>query len=214
VDLRTRNPEQNQRFTGDGSVNPTVPLVGADISAGGKSYSGGSFIIEAVYAETQSTIARGQAQGVMVNKINTAFIAQVPNTITSFPRTVPDQVNGKLAAAHYNAAGMRFAGTAVQDPTQAAYVFGNPKSLNQCNDVYVLHADPLQWPASSQTALTNFVASGGWLYHVCRLISELDVDVTHFRSTDSLQSTFQRHAAVRRQFNDVTAVLCTPLLET
>ena len=103
---------------------------------GGKTYSGGSSIIEAPFAAAQSNVARWQAQDVAVTKINTAFVAPIENTITSFPRTVLDQANGKIAGAYCNAGtNPRFASTASQDPARAAYVFGTPLSLNQCSDV-------------------------------------------------------------------------------
>src|SRR5262249_61781854 len=116
----------------------------ADFTAGGKTCSGGSSIIEAPFAAAQSTVARWQAQDVALAKINTASVAPIDNAITSFPRTVLDQANGKIAVAYYNAAANpRFASTTSQDPAQAAYVFGTPLSLNQCSDVHVLpHADP------------------------------------------------------------------------
>jgi hypothetical protein len=127
-------------------------------------------IIEAAFAvAARSTVARWQAQGVAVNKIKTAFVAPIYSTITLFLRTVLDQANGKIAVAYYNAAGIpQFASTTVQDPNQAAYVFGNPTSLNPCNDVYVLpRADPSLWPAIYKTPLINLVNKGGWLYQAC-----------------------------------------------
>jgi hypothetical protein len=87
--------------------------------------------------------------------------------------------------------------------------------LKEHNDVHLLsHADPSVWLASYKITLTNLVASGGRLYHPCRFIRELDVNLTHFLSTDSLQSAFQRHAGVQRQAHDVPAVLSTPHLGT
>ena len=133
----------------------------------------------------QSTVARWQARGVVVNKLPSAFVAPIYNTITPFPRTVLDLANGKIAVPHYNAAGIpQSASTTFQGPTQAAHVFGTPLALNQCNAAYVLpHADPSQWPASYQTGLIYFVNNGGWLYRACHSVSDRDVDVTRCLST-------------------------------
>jgi hypothetical protein len=87
-------------------------------------------------------------------------------------------------------------------------------SLNRCSVVYRRHADPSLRPGSYEIALTNLVASGGRLYHLCRFIRELDVNVSFFLSTESLQSALHRHVGVQRQADDVPAVLCTPHLET
>jgi hypothetical protein len=72
---------------------------------------------------------------VVVNTLTTAFVAPISSTITSFPRTVLDLANGEIAQAGDNAVGIsQFAKSTVQDPTQAAHVFGTSTSLNQCND--------------------------------------------------------------------------------
>jgi hypothetical protein len=89
---------QNQHIPIDWARNPNNPVFGADFTAGGKSYLGGSFIIEAAFAAAaQSTIANWPAQGVVVNQITTAFVAPIDNTITSLPRTALDQANGAIA---------------------------------------------------------------------------------------------------------------------
>ncbi|MBO0700434.1 MAG: hypothetical protein J2P46_18700, partial [Zavarzinella sp.] len=144
---------QNQHIPVDWAINPNKGVFGADFTAGGVTYSGGPFIIEAPFAAAAAaTIAKWRAQGVVVTQVNAAFVAPIYNTITAFPRTVLDRANGKIAQAYYTAAGIpQFPGT-IQDPTQAAYVLGTPLDLSQCNDVYVLpHADPSKWPDSYKT---------------------------------------------------------------
>jgi hypothetical protein len=79
---------ENQHISVEWPINPNKAAFGADFTAGSKSYSGGSFIIEAPFATAAaSTIARRRAQGVVVNKINKAFAAPIYNTIRSLPRT-------------------------------------------------------------------------------------------------------------------------------
>jgi hypothetical protein len=73
---------QNQHIPVDWAINPDKAVLAADFTAGGKSNSGGSLIIEAAFAAAvQSTVARWQAQGAVVNKVNTAFVAPIDNTI-------------------------------------------------------------------------------------------------------------------------------------
>src|SRR5262245_48181643 len=141
---------QNQHIPVDWAINPNKGIFGADFSAGGKTYSGGPFIIEAPFAAAAAaTIAKWRAQGVVGTQITKEFLAPIYNTISAFPRTVLDRANGKIAQAYYNLAGIPQFPSAVQDPTKAAYTFGAPPDLTECNDVYVLpHADPSQWPAN------------------------------------------------------------------
>ena len=199
---------ENQHIPVDWAINPNKAVFGADFTAGGKSYSGGSFIIEAPFAAAaQSTIAKWQAQGVVVNQISTSFVAPIYNTITAFPRTVLDLANGKIAQAYYAAAGIpQFASPANHDPTKAAYVFGTPLDLSQCNDVYVLpHADPSQWPASYKNALVNFVNQGGWLYQACHSVSDLAVNVTNFLSTGLILYKSHSNGTPPYNYNPTTA---------
>jgi hypothetical protein len=75
---------QKQHISVDWAINLNKAVFGSDFTAGGKSYSGGSFIIEAAFAAAQSTIGRWQAQGVVVDKINTAFgvlAARLPESV-------------------------------------------------------------------------------------------------------------------------------------
>jgi uncharacterized repeat protein (TIGR01451 family) len=198
---------QNQHIPVDWAINPNKPVFGADFSAGGKSHSGGPFIIEAPFATAAAaTIAKWRAQGVVVTQITTSFVAPIYNTITAFPRTVLDLANGKIAQAYYNLAGIpQFSGT-VQDPTKAAYVFGTPLDLNQCNDVYVLpHADPSQWPASYKTSLLTFLNNGGWLFQECHSVSDFDVNVAHLLSSGLILYKNHKSGTPPYNYNPSTA---------
>ena len=48
----------NQHIPVDRAINPSKAVFGADFTAGGKSCSGGSFVIEAPFSAPQSTIAK------------------------------------------------------------------------------------------------------------------------------------------------------------
>jgi hypothetical protein len=139
---------KNQHTPVDWAINPSKAVFRADFSAGGKSYSVGSFIVESQYA------------------------AGIP----------------------------QYAGT-IHDPSTAAYVFGNPTDLSQCNDIYaVRHADPSQWPQSYKTALNNFVNQGGRLSQACHPVSDMDVNVTRFLDTGLI--LYKSHKNGTPPFND------------
>jgi hypothetical protein len=57
---------QNQHIPIDGAINPKKTVFGADFTAGGKSYSGGPFLIEAPFAAAHSTVARWQQDMILV----------------------------------------------------------------------------------------------------------------------------------------------------
>jgi uncharacterized repeat protein (TIGR01451 family) len=192
---------QNQHIPVDWAINPNKAIFGADFSAGGQSYSGGPFVIEAPFAAAAAaTITKWRAQGVVVNQITSSFVAPIYNTITSFPRTILDQANGKIAQAYYTLAGIPQFSSTIQNPTQAAYIFGTPLSLNQCNDIYVLpHADPSKWPANYKTALLNFINNGGWLYQQCHSVSDLDNSVAHLLSSGLI--LYKNHKAGTPPYN-------------
>jgi hypothetical protein len=59
---------QNRHIPVDRAINPGKAVFGADFTTGGKSYPGGSFIIEAPCAAVRATVAGWQARGVAVNK--------------------------------------------------------------------------------------------------------------------------------------------------
>jgi hypothetical protein len=170
---------ENKSIPVQWAINPNKGLFGADFIAGGKAYKGGSFIIEKEFL-TPTVIATINSwktlyPGLTVDAIGSAFLAPIYQTITSFPRTVLDAATGSVAAGYFNAAGIPQYSSAFHDPTQAAYIYGNPSSLNSCNDIYILpHADPSKWTEAYKTGLLNFVKNGGWLFSECHAVSDLE----------------------------------------
>jgi len=57
-----------------------------------------------------------------------------------------------------------------------------PQDSTQDADV-LPHADPAQWRASYKTGLNNCVNIGAWRYQACHSVSDVGVNVAHFRTS-------------------------------
>ena len=57
---------QNQHIPVDGAINPDKAVFGGDFTTGGKSYSGGPFLLDAPVAAAQSTVAKWQQDMILV----------------------------------------------------------------------------------------------------------------------------------------------------
>jgi hypothetical protein len=139
---------------------------------------------------------------VVVDKINTAFVAPIDNTITSFPRTVLDQAKGSIVVPFLpppasRSLRARRPRTRPRPPTSSS----RRRAWNQCSDLHVLpHADRSKRPASDKTTLINYVNNGGRLYQACHSVSDLDVNVTHFLSTGLI--LYESHSNGMPPYND------------
>src|SRR5262249_51965818 len=148
-------------------LDPTPVDFTATTTTGTKSYSGGSFIIDAAFLTPAglADINTWKAHGVVVDTLAAPPTTDIYGQVTSFPRAVLDSANGNIAVPYYTNAGV----------PASSYQIGNPTDLNQCDDVYILpHADPVSWPAAWQQALYNFVNSGGGLWAGCHSVSEME----------------------------------------
>jgi hypothetical protein len=147
--------------------DPTPVDFTATTTTGTKSYSGGSFVIDAAFLTPQviADINTWKAQGVVVDTLAAPLTTEIYGQITSFPRAVLDAQNGKSAVPYYANAGV----------PASSYQIGNPTDLNHCDDVYILpHADPASWPVAWQQALYDFVNAGGGLWAGCHSVAELE----------------------------------------
>jgi hypothetical protein len=73
-----------------------------------------------------------------------------------------------------------FARTTAQDPTRAAYVFGTPLNLNQCNDLYSAATRRRARRSGRQnhkTGLIHFVNNDCWRCQACHPGSDRVVNV-------------------------------------
>jgi hypothetical protein len=102
----------------------------ATITTGTKNYSGGSFIIDEAFL-TPSVVAAinsWKAQGVVVDTLAAPLTTEIYGQVTSFPLSVLDEQNGKLAIPYFVNAGV----------PDSAYHIGVPTDLDHCDDVFIL----------------------------------------------------------------------------
>jgi len=153
------------------AINPSKLKDGTDFTVNSKNYKGGTFIIPAQYINTAvlTKINTWKSAGVVVDgPINTTFTAPIYKELTSWPRAVLDEDNGKIVKDYYSNAGI---------PTSSYTLGGNPTELTGCDDIYVLpHADPQNWSTTWKTALDNYIKSGGYLWAACHAVSALEAN--------------------------------------
>jgi hypothetical protein len=154
------------------AFNPSKATDGADFTAGGKTYKGGSFIVagERVTANVLATLKAWKAKGVVLDgPLAGGFSAPVQKDLTSWPRAILDeQTADKLVVPFYANA---------EVPVSSYVTAGNPTMLTNCGDIYVLpHADPQDWTEASGyfAALRGFVADNGYLWSACHAVSALE----------------------------------------
>jgi uncharacterized repeat protein (TIGR01451 family) len=155
------------------AIDPNKVRDGADFTANGKPYKGGSFIIPPEYAtDAATTVNAWKAQGVVVDgPLTTSFNAPIYDTITNFPNAVLDFANGSIAQSYYTNAGIP-ASTTGTFGSFTTYRSGTPSSLNTCDDIYVMpHADPT-W--ANHSNLIPFVQSRGFVWAACHSVSVLE----------------------------------------
>lgn len=166
------------------AIDPAKSKDGADFTAGGKSYKGGSFIIagDRVTAKVLEQLKTWKAKGVVVDgPLKAGFSAPIQKDLTSWPRAILDEQNDKLVVPFYNNA---------EIPVSSYITAGNPTMLTNCGDIYVLpHADPQDWTDASGyfEALRGFVADNGYLWSACHAVSALEsIPGGNFLSQDGL----------------------------
>jgi hypothetical protein len=153
------------------AINSSKSKDGDDFSADGKTYKGGSFIIDAerISPDVIEKITVWKSKGVAIDgPVSNAFSAPVYKELTSWPRAILDAQNDKLVTPFYANA---------EVPTASYITAGNPTMLTHCGDVYVLpHADPQDWTAASGYAdsLMAFIKNDGYLYASCHAVSALE----------------------------------------
>jgi uncharacterized repeat protein (TIGR01451 family) len=155
------------------AIDPTKLRDGADFTANGKTYKGGSFVIPPEYAtQAAAIIATWRTQGVVVDgPLAAGFTAPIYDTITSFPNTVLDFANGIIAQAYYTNAGIPASTTGTYGSFNT-YRFGYPSSLTPCDDLFAMpHADPT-W--ANHSNLVPFVQSRGFVWAACHAVSVLE----------------------------------------
>jgi hypothetical protein len=167
------------------AFDPAKAKDGADFAAGGKTYRGGTFIVDGkrVTPKVLEQLKAWKAKGVVVDgPLQAGFAAPVQKDLTSWPRAILDeQTADKLVVPFYANAGI---------PVSSYVTAGNPTMLTNCGDIYVLpHADPQDWTEASGyfPALRGFVADNGYLWSACHAVSALEsIPGGNFLSEDGL----------------------------
>ena len=159
--------------------NPIPYDFTATTTNGVKSYAGGSFIVDENLL-TPAVIAQintWKTQGVVVDELADPLTTEIYGEITSFPKAVLDLQNGRIATPYYANAGI----------PASSYRLGDPSSLNECDDVYIMpHADPHTWVDAWKQNLYTFVNNGGGLWVGCHAVSALE-SLTTFTNNGTTQ---------------------------
>ncbi|MBO0812946.1 MAG: hypothetical protein J2P23_13000, partial [Microlunatus sp.] len=146
------------------AISNTKARDGVDFTAGGKDYSGGSFVIAPQYAsEAAATVATWRAQGVVVDgPLSAGFTMPQYAELTSWPRIVVNTQNSDLATQYYANSGI----------PSSAYRFGLPDVLTPCDDLFVMpHADPT---FATHQNLIPYNNAGGAIWAGCHAVSVLE----------------------------------------
>lgn len=159
-------------------INPSKSKDGVDFIHNSRSYSGGPFIVDAAYRNTQvdSVIAHWESEGVEIDTAVSALYVPIYKTLDGFSTLVIDEDNENIITPYFANAGI---------PT-SVYTVGLPADLESCDDLYVLpHADPT-W--NDHGALYQFVRNGGYIWSGCHAVSVLEG--TYNSSNSSQQLNF------------------------
>jgi hypothetical protein len=192
----------------DDDWNPNTPSIS-------KNYSGGSFIIQAslVTPSILTTINSWRTQGVVVDPITEQFDAFIYDDVTSFPKAVLDQNNGKIVFGYYANAGI----------PSTSYRIALPTQLNPCDDVFVIpHADPHTWPVVQRQALDNFIRNQrGGMWAACHSPSSFesfgglitDVNMNYLSSTGLIPWGSHANGTPPYQYNESPNAADDPLMQ-
>ena len=180
-----------------------------------KDYRGGSFIIQAslMTPSILSTINSWRTQGVVVDPITEQFDAFIYDDVTSFPKAVLDQNNGKIVFGYYANAGI----------PSTSYRIALPTQLNPCDDVFVIpHADPHTWAPEQRVALDNFIRNQrGGMWAACHSPSSFesfgglitDVNMNYLSSTGLIPWTAHASGTPPYQYNESPNAADDPLMQ-
>ena len=153
-------------------INSTKVKDGPDFTVDGISFRGGTFVIEAGFANfpnVQTAINSFVALGVVKYVTLTPVTVPVYKELAEFPNWVLDTDNGNIAQAYLVNASL----------PATSYRQALPTALNSCDDLFILpHADPT-W-VNHGLPLLNWnapIANGGnagWIWSACHAVSVLE----------------------------------------
>lgn len=147
---------------------------GVDLTYNGKDYISGPFVISGddVDYNVRSMLSKWRGYGVSIDgPTDTAVTVADSRKISSVPRVVLDEKNGKIAKGYLVKSGILRNENATDDRVYKEKA--SPADLeSSCDDIYVMpHAEPT---ASTHGPLASFNKGGGYIWAGCHAVSYLE----------------------------------------
>ena len=147
---------------------------GVDLTYNGRNYISGPFVISGddVDDNVRSMLSKWQGYGVSINgPTDTAVTVDNSRKISSVPRVVLDEKNGKIAKGYLVKSGILRNENATDDRVYKEKA--SPADLeSSCDDIYVMpHAEPT---TATHGPLASFNKGGGYIWAGCHAVSYLE----------------------------------------
>lgn len=147
---------------------------GVDLTYNGKDYISGPFVISGddVDYNVRSMLSKWRGYGVSIDgPTDTAVTVDNSRKISSVPRVVLDEKNGKIAKGYLVKSGILRNENATDDRVYKEKA--TPADLDSsCDDIYVMpHAEPT---TSTHGPLASFNKGGGYIWAGCHAVSYLE----------------------------------------
>lgn len=147
---------------------------GVDLTYNGKGYISGPFVISGddVDYNVRSMLSKWSGYGVSINgPTQTAVTVDDSRKISSVPRVVLDEKNGKIAKGYLVKSGILRNENATDDRVYKEKA--TPADLDSsCDDIYVMpHAEPT---TATHGPLASFNKGGGYIWAGCHAVSYLE----------------------------------------
>ena len=157
---------------------------GVDLTYNGKDYISGPFVISGddVDYNVRSMLSKWSGYGVSIDgPTDTAVTVDDSRKISSVPRVVLDEKNGKIAKGYLVKSGILRNENATDDRVYKEKA--TPADLDSsCDDIYVMpHAEPT---TATHGPLASFNKSGGYIWAGCHAVSYLESDDSKKGVTD------------------------------
>lgn len=147
---------------------------GVDLTYNGKDYISGPFVISGddVDYNVRSMLSKWRGYGVSIDgPTDTAVTVDNSRKISSVPRVVLDEKNGKIAKGYLVKSGILRNENATDDRVYKEKA--SPADLDSsCDDIYVMpHAEPT---TATHGPLASFNKGGGYIWAGCHAVSYLE----------------------------------------
>ena len=157
---------------------------GVDLTYNGKDYISGPFVISGddVDYNVRSMLSKWSGYGVSIDgPTDTTVTVDDSRKISSVPRVVLDEKNGKIAKGYLVKSGILRNENATDDRVYKEKA--TPADLeSSCDDIYVMpHAEPT---TATHGPLASFNKGGGYIWAGCHAVSYLESDDSKKGVTD------------------------------